>query len=217
MDEEFWDGMYGDSTRVWSGAPNGTLVAEVDGLPVGRALDVGSGEGADAIWLARQGWQVTGIDISSVALERAREAAAAAGVSVTWQHGDPVRTPFEEGSFDLVSLQYFPLPYAAGPAGLHNLLDAVAMGGTLLVVSHDLSHWTPEQHGHGDQHGHGSDSPEGEQRPGPDPTEYYDVAELAELLGEGWTIEVHETRERPHAPQGNPHIDDVVLRARRTG
>src|SRR5262252_6672378 len=78
-----WDARYneGDGAR-WSGRPNGRLRAEVTGLAPGRALDVGCGEGADAIWLARRGWTVTAIDISDVALTRAREAAARAAAAV---------------------------------------------------------------------------------------------------------------------------------------
>ncbi len=70
-----WDARYGERDRaMWSGRPNGRLAAEVADLTPGRALDVGCGEGADAIWLARRGWTVTAIDISDVAVGRAREA-----------------------------------------------------------------------------------------------------------------------------------------------
>src|SRR5258705_2397341 len=70
-----WDARYSERDgTMWSGRPNGRLVAEADGLTPGRALDVGCGEGADAIWLARRGWTVTAIDISHVAVSPAREA-----------------------------------------------------------------------------------------------------------------------------------------------
>jgi SAM-dependent methyltransferase len=91
---------------MWSGRPNGRLVAEVAGLTPGRALDVGSGEGADAIWLAQRGWTVTAIDISDVAVCRAREAAELAGAAVDWARGDALQTPFTARSFGLVSIQY---------------------------------------------------------------------------------------------------------------
>src|SRR5262252_2024810 len=84
-----WDARYGERDgSMWSGRPNGRLVAEVTALTPGRALDVGCGEGADAIWLTQQGWTVTAIDISDVALDRGRKAAERAGVTVEWICGD---------------------------------------------------------------------------------------------------------------------------------
>jgi 2-polyprenyl-3-methyl-5-hydroxy-6-metoxy-1,4-benzoquinol methylase len=80
-----WDRRYADRGQVWSGQPNGALVAEVAGLTPGRALDVGCGEG-DAICLARRGWEVTALEISSVALERAAGHARDAGLAVRWVH-----------------------------------------------------------------------------------------------------------------------------------
>src|ERR671931_2775394 len=87
-----WDGRYrGRDGAMWSGRPNGRLVAEVSALTPGRALDVGCGEGADAIWLVERGWTVTAIDISEVAICRAREASHRAGASVEWICGTPSR------------------------------------------------------------------------------------------------------------------------------
>ena len=88
---------------MWSGKPNGRLVAEAGDLDPGTALDVGCGEGADAIWLARRGWAVTAVDISDVAVGRAREAAASTGVTVEWICGDALQTAFPAGSFDLAT------------------------------------------------------------------------------------------------------------------
>src|SRR5215213_3420754 len=100
-----WDARYGERDgAMWSGRPNGRLVAEVADLTPGRALDVGCGEGADAIWLAQHGWTVTAIDISDVAIGRAREAAEPAGAGVEWVCGDALRQPFPARSFDLVSM-----------------------------------------------------------------------------------------------------------------
>ena len=125
-----WDARYsGREGARWSGRPNGRLFAEAAGLLPGRALDVGCGEGADAIWLARSGWMVTAIDISEVAVIRAREAAELARVVVEWVCGDVLQTPFLAGSFDLVSMQYPALPKAARQAAVRALLDTVRPAG----------------------------------------------------------------------------------------
>jgi SAM-dependent methyltransferase len=110
-----WDARYSEPDGArWSGRLNGRLVAEVATLKPGLALDVGYGEGADAIWLARRGWTVTAIDISDVAVSRAREAAERAVAAVEWVRGDALQTPFAARSFDLMSMQY-PAPLNRGP------------------------------------------------------------------------------------------------------
>ncbi|MFD0271001.1 class I SAM-dependent methyltransferase [Streptomyces sp. NPDC127106] len=137
-DQEFWDSRYRESDRIWSGNPNTALVREVADLAPGRALDLGCGEGADAVWLARRGWQVTGTDISEVALERAAAHAAEAGVAdrVDLQRHDLAES-FPSGEFDLVSAcflhNYGDFPRARV---LRTAASAVAPGGTLLVVGH---------------------------------------------------------------------------------
>ena len=125
-----WDDRYRErDDSLWSGRPNGRLVAEVSELSPGRALDVGCGEGADAIWLAQQGWTITAIDVSDVAVGRAREGAERADVTVEWMCGDVLQSPFPVGSFDLVSVQYPALPTAAGEAAMRASLDVVRPGG----------------------------------------------------------------------------------------
>lgn len=197
-----WDARYRERDgALWSGRPNGRLVAEVSGLEGGRALDVGCGEGADAIWLAGRGWAVTAVDISEVALSRARDAADAAGVVVDWIAGDALQLSFRPGSFDLVSLQYPALPRAAGPAGLRRLLDSVGPGGVLLAVYHDLD----DQHrSHMRHEGH-------------DPDDYFGADDLRAHLGDHFTIEVDAVEPRVDPPPGTPHVADIVLRARRSG
>src|ERR1700684_3887338 len=110
---EDWDDRYsGDA--LWSGQPNPMLVHYAAGLAPGRVLDVGSGEGADAIWLATQGWTVTGAAISPVVLERAATFAAEAGpdvaARVSWQQADLLAWAPPESHFDLVSAQFVHLP-----------------------------------------------------------------------------------------------------------
>jgi SAM-dependent methyltransferase len=195
-----WDARYSERDGArWSGRPNGRLLAEVASLTPGRALDVGCGEGADAIWLARRGWTVTAIDISDVAVTRAREAAEQVGAVVEWVCGDALRTPFPAGSFDLVSMQYPALPKAAGEAAVRALLGTVHPGGLLLAVYHDLS----------DEHREHMKSR------GTDPADYVDADDLARLLGDAFTIEVHAVESRIDPPPDNPHTADLVLRARR--
>ena len=195
-----WDARYGERDgAMWSGRANGRLVAEVADLPPGRALDVGCGEGADAIWLAQQGWTVTAIDVSAVALRRAQEAAERSGVTVEWLCGDALRTPLADRSFDLVSLQYPALPKAAGDDAVVTLLDTVRRGGRLLAVYHDLDH-EHRAHMKGGEF---------------DPDDYVGVDDLRSLLDDDFTVELEAGVPRIDPPPGTPHVADVVLRARR--
>jgi SAM-dependent methyltransferase len=136
--EEYWNDRYRESTRIWSGNPNVELVNEVSGLTPGTALDLGSGEGGDAIWLAKQGWRVTAVDVSAVALERAEQHAAEAGVGeqIDWQQHELGKS-FPEGTFDLVSAQFLhstvDLPREEI---LRTAAEAVAPGGVLLIEGH---------------------------------------------------------------------------------
>lgn len=199
MDAEFWDERYREQEQLWSGRPNGVLVTEVAELAPGQALDVGCGEGADALWLAEKGWRVTAVDVSQVALERAA-AQAAGNPAVSWVRADLTASTAPSGGFDLVSVQYFPLPHQAGDAALRRLLAAVAPGGTVLVVGHDLSEMDAE-------HDHDFD-----------PADYYQPHEIADLLGDEWSVLVNETRPRTApAPPGTGHVQDTVLRAQRQG
>jgi SAM-dependent methyltransferase len=195
-----WDARYREQDgAMWSGRPNGRLVAEVAALTAGRALDVACGEGADAIWLAQRGWAVTAIDISEVAIARAREASDLAGASVDWICGDTLQTPPPAASFDLVSMQYPALPKAAGDAAVRRLLDTVRSGGLLLAVYHDLDH---EHHEHMKSRG-------------VDPADYVGAEDLFRLLGADFVVELHAVEPRIDPPPGTPHVADVVLRARR--
>src|SRR6476620_8260573 len=101
-----WDARYSERDRVWSGEPNGALVDEMTGARPGRALDVGCGEGADALWLARQGWAVTALDISQIAVHRARAHADRENVDITWVLSGLLDAELPAGGFDLVSAQY---------------------------------------------------------------------------------------------------------------
>ena len=136
--EWFWEDHYRRRGRVWSGRPNPVLVDVVGGLRPGTALDLGCGEGGDAIWLARQGWRVTAVDVSATALDRAAADAATAGVAgrIDFRQHDLALT-FPSGAFDLVSAQYLHSPIEFPRARvLQEAAGAVAPGGLLLVVDH---------------------------------------------------------------------------------
>ena len=136
--ERFWEGHYRRRERVWSGRANGVLVNVVGALPAGTALDLGCGEGGDAIWLARQGWRVTAVDVSATALDRASEDAASAGVAdrIDFRQHDLALT-FPPGAFDLVSAQYLHSPIEFPRVHvLQEAAGAVKPGGLLLIVDH---------------------------------------------------------------------------------
>ncbi|MGH3260578.1 MAG: class I SAM-dependent methyltransferase, partial [Trebonia sp.] len=135
MSKQDWEERYARSDDgLWSGRANGVLIAGLRDAAPGRALDIGCGEGADAIWLARSGWQTTGIDVSEVALERAAAAASEAQVTVKWVCADVAGAPADASGYDLVSVLYPALKHTPGDEAICVLLDAVAPGGTLLVV-----------------------------------------------------------------------------------
>ena len=113
------------------------LVDEVTDLQPGTALDAACGEGRNGIWLASIGWHVVGVDFSAVGLEKARQLAAASGAVVEWVQGD-LTTWEPPNAFDLVAVMYLQVPRDDRRAVLARMARAVAPGGTLLVVAHDL-------------------------------------------------------------------------------
>lgn len=132
-----WDRRYSGPDLVWGAGPNRFVAAEAAPLPAGRALDLGTGEGRNAIWLAERGWHVTAVDFSAAGLARAARLAAERRVGVDWVQADLMDHRPAPGGYDLVLIAYVHLP----PAGLAHLLhaaaSAVAPGGTLLVIGHD--------------------------------------------------------------------------------
>lgn len=138
FEPEAWEERYAGEERVWSGAPNAQLVAEVSRITPGTALDVGCGEGGDVIWLARQGWRVTGADFAANGLARAARHAAAAGVAglVDWWQVDARTFDAAGRTWDLVTTHFLHPPDGGMVAVSRRLASAVAPGGHLLVVGH---------------------------------------------------------------------------------
>jgi len=136
--QQHWEERYGAQDRIWSGRVNTRLAELAAQLPPGRALDLGCGEGADAVWLAERGWTVVGVDISQTALSRAADAARERGVlqRIDFQHHD-LSDSFPAGTYDLVSAQFLhSLVRLEREQILRNAAAAVAPGGRLLIVDH---------------------------------------------------------------------------------
>ncbi|MEM1335051.1 MAG: class I SAM-dependent methyltransferase [Actinomycetota bacterium] len=190
-----WDERYRSNDQVWSGLPNGSLVDEVSDLSPGTALDVGCGEGADAIWLAEQGWTVTATDIAPTAVARGRTEAERRSLDITWTAAD-LRAAPPAGEFDLVSLQYPAFAIAEIDRVTVALTGALAPGGLLLLVGH---------------------APPADPSSIPfDPSDWVQPPDIVAALPEGFEVELDETRPRPGAHHtGSPHSHDVVVRIRR--
>ncbi len=139
MDRHAWDDRYRDREWLWTTDANRFVVQETAGLTPGRALDLAAGEGRNAVWLAKQGWEVTAVDFSGVALGRASDLAAREGVTITTVEADLREYTPVVGAFDLVLLSYLHLPPVFFRDVLARASDSLAPGGTLVIIGHDLS------------------------------------------------------------------------------
>lgn len=135
MDAADWDARYADAELVWSATPNSFVEAECAQLAPGRAVDLACGEGRNSWWLARQGWRVTAVDFSAVAIDKGRRVAD--DLDIDWVVGDA--TTWTGSGYDLALIAYLHLPAAQRAAAVRNAFDAVAPGGTFLLVAHDAS------------------------------------------------------------------------------
>lgn len=136
--QEYWEAHYAERERIWSGRVNASFAEVVAGLPVGRVLDLGCGEGGDAVWLAERGWRVTAVDIADAAIGRAATLAGDHGVAdrITFERHD-LSDSFPEGTFDLVSAQFLHSTVRLKrPQILRNAANALAPGGVLVIVDH---------------------------------------------------------------------------------
>ena len=197
MDQHGWDERYGAGELVWGAGPNRFLVDEVTDLRPGTALDVACGEGRNAIWLASVGWQVVGVDFSPVGLEKARRLATQQGVTVDWVQAD-LTTWEPPCTYDLVAVMYLHLPRDLRHNVLARMARAVAPGGTLLVVAHDLSNLSE-----------GFGGPQ-------DPAVLYGPDDVLGDVGSLLMIERAGRVRRPvTTPEGEAIAIDVLVRARR--
>ena len=167
-------------------------------LEPGAALDVGCGEGADAVWLAGRGWRVTAIDVSATALQRAAIAAERSHADVKWILAGLLDAPLPSSGFDLVSAMYPALLHTPDHDAERRLIGAVAPLGHLLVVHHaDVDIEQAKAHGF-------------------DPADYLAVSDVALLLDESWRVTLDERRPRHvRAGAGAGHAHDIVLHAQR--
>ncbi len=193
-----WDQLYRTHGRLPGDDPNEVLVARCGDLEPGRALEIGCGVGGDAIWLARRGWQVTGVDVSQVALAHAKEGARLAGVDIDWRWAG-LEELAPEG-YDLVTAFYPALHRSASGTAERALLRAVAPGGILLIVHHaDIDVERSKSFGF-------------------DPEHYVSHDDVVAALGDGWQVDLQRRRPRVMRTDAtSPHSHDDLIMARRLG
>lgn len=194
---ERWDERHAAEAPIESPDPDPTLIQEVGGLRPGRALDLGTGDGRNAVWLASHGWSVTAVDFSSVALERGRASARARGVDIEWELADLLEWVPPARGFDLVTLFFIHLPPDERHVVYARAAAAVAPGGTLLLVAHDRTNITD-----------GVGGPQ-------DPDVLFTPGEVVAELS-GFAI-VRADVVRRGSPGGGGPIDAVVRAVRQTG
>ena len=198
---EYWEQRYSGSERVWSGKVNATMASVVAELSPGTAIDLGCGEGGDVLWLAEQGWQVHGLDISTTAVGRARAEAAARGLEgATFSATDLSTWRPEPGTVDLVTASFFQSEVALDRVEiLRRAATAVRPGGHLVTISHAAPPSWADHH----------------------PARMIDVHAEAEQLAqpeEDWVVEVAEEQPREATgPDGHAgeHLDAVLVLRRR--
>lgn len=197
MNPEPWDERYRRVRRMSSGNPNPTLVTEATPLTPGRALDIGCGEGADAIWLAENGWTVTAIDLAPTALQRGADVESPQAEHITWLACDITKDPPPAGPYDLVTMHYIPPLITDADHVVPQLLDLIAPAGTLLFVTHALEGLS--------------------MRDDFDPGMYCQPMDIARRLTPEWTITTDEKRPRNrHSHRDDSHTFDAILSCRRS-
>ncbi len=196
MDSAQWDDRYSTTELIWTGRANQFVEAHLTDLEPGTAVDLGAGEGRNAVWLAARGWTVTAVDFSQVGLDKAARLAEDHGVSITTACADAT-TWHPEAPVDLVVLSYLQLPPAQQRVVLENAATWLAPAGTLFVIAHDRSNV---------EHGHGGP---------PSPDVCYSVAETVAAL-DTLNVTTAEVVERHvDTPDGTKTALDTLVIARR--
>ncbi|TDW44545.1 tRNA1(Val) A37 N6-methylase TrmN6 [Curtobacterium sp. PhB42] len=197
---DWWEQRYAERDGIWSGRVNAVLADVAGALPMGRALDLGCGEGGDVVWLAEQGWDALGVDLSVTAIERGSRASVSAGVEERTAFVAADLATWETAArFDLVTasfLQSWPVEIPRAEI-LRRATGFVAVGGHLLVTAHAAP---PHD-----------DLPV-EMREYRFPTPDEDLTALQ--LDGSWDVVAAELRPRTATtPDGDPHevLDSVVL------
>lgn len=141
MDAHDWDLRYAESDLVWSATPNQFVAAELADLPPGRALDVATGEGRNALWLAELGWEVTAVDFSLAGLDKGRTLQTrherGRDLHVDWVHANVLEYDPGPVTYDLALIAYLQLPAAQRSHVVRRAFSALHEGGTLFLVAHD--------------------------------------------------------------------------------
>lgn len=199
MDAQEWDTRYSATETMWSYEPNVFLVPRIEGLEPGRALDLGCGEGRNALWLAAQGWEVTAVDFSQVAVDRGRMWAEQRGLTVDFIVADVIDHRPPAAAFDLVIVFYLQLPHDEVRQVLAHAVEALAPGGALLVVAHDLDNL---------EHGYGGP---------PTADVLYTVDLVTGSIGDLQVIEADRVERVVSTAEGEQTAIDTLVFARRNG
>ncbi|MGE2724034.1 class I SAM-dependent methyltransferase [Mycolicibacterium pulveris] len=198
-----WEEHYGERNRAWSGRVNARLAEVAESLPPGRALDLGCGEGGDALWLAEHGWQVVGVDISDTALQRAAADAQKRGVGdrISFQQAD-LPEQFPDGTFDLVSAQFLHSTLPLDRTRIfQRAADAIRPGGLLLIVDHGgPPPWASKLHHHHEF---------------PSAEEVYASLNLVEPQWEKLRVESAERQASGPDGESGTLVDNIILLRRR--
>ena len=197
MDRESWNRRYEGRELIWTAEPNRFLAAEVADLSPGRALDLGAGEGRNAVWLAEQGWEVTAVDFSEVGLAKGERLAGERGAQVTWVVADLGEFSPPVNAFDLTVALYVHLPAALRRSVLARAARSVAPGGVLLVVGHDTSNI---------EEGYGGPQ---------DPAILFTPEDVAGELRELEVERAERVRRAVTSPEGEVEAIDALVRARK--
>jgi SAM-dependent methyltransferase len=198
MAVERWDERYAAREYVWDVTPNQFVERYLTGLTPGRAIDLAAGEGRNAIWLARQGWQVTAVDFSQVGLDKARRLATEHGLADAVELVEADALVYEPPArVDLVVIAYLQIPSAQQRVVLEHAAAWLRPGGTLFIVAHDRSNV---------QSGHGGPA---------DPDVCYDVATTAEALPGLEIVSAEVVRREVETDDGPRSALDTLVMARR--